>query len=277
VVIKVDGLAAGKGVVVAGSRAEAEAAVLELTHGGAVRLVVEEALVGREASLLVFADGKDYAVMPPARDHKRVGEDDTGPNTGGMGAVTDDEILDPATLELALKQVIEPALAGAAAEGFPFRGILFAGLILTADGLRVLEFNARFGDPEAQAILVRLQTDLTLVLEAVARGTLGRLKVAWSDDASACVVAAASGYPGAPETGDRIEGLEQAASHPGVQVFHAGTARDTDGEWVTAGGRILGVTAAGPHLDDALRRCYAAMSEISWDGMHFRRDIGSTG
>ncbi len=276
-VVKVDGLAAGKGVVVAGSRAEAEAAVHELSSGGPTRLVLEETLTGREASLLVFADGKDYAVMPPARDHKRVGEGDTGPNTGGMGAVTEGGILDDATLQAALKQVIEPALAGAAAEGFPFRGILFAGLMLTPDGIRVLEFNVRFGDPEAQAILIRLRTDLGSVLDAVARGTLGQMGLEWSADASACVVAAAKGYPGKPETGAVIRGLEVAAKHENVQVFHAGTAGDDQGNFVTAGGRVLGVTASGIHLSDALKRSYSALDEIQWEGMHFRRDIGRTG
>lgn len=276
VVIKVDGLAAGKGVVVARSRAEAEAAVHELTASGPTRLVIEEALTGREASLLVFADGKDYAVMPPARDHKRVGEGDTGPNTGGMGAVTEDGILDDATLQLALKQVIERALAGAAAEGFPFRGILFAGLMLTPDGVRVLEFNVRFGDPEAQAILIRLRSDLTQVLDAVARGTLGEIDLEWSADASACVVAAAKGYPGKPETGAIISGLEAAAKHPRVEVFHAGTARDTNGNFVTAGGRVLGITATGAVLEGALKHSYRALDEIKWDGLHYRRDIGRT-
>lgn len=276
VVVKVDGLAAGKGVVVARSRVEAEAAVHELSAGVPTRLVLEETLTGREASLLVFADGKDYAVMPAARDHKRVGEGDTGPNTGGMGAVTEDGILDDATLQLALKQVIEPALAGAAAEGFPFRGILFAGLMLTPDGIRVLEFNVRFGDPEAQAILIRLRTDLTRILESVARGTLGEIGLEWSAGASACVVAAAKGYPGKPETGAIIRGLDAAANHANVQVFHAGTARDGAGNFVTAGGRVLGITATGPELGDALRNSYAALDEISWEGLHFRRDIGRT-
>jgi phosphoribosylamine--glycine ligase len=276
VVVKVDGLAAGKGVVVARSRANAEAAVHELSAGEPTRLVLEEALTGREASLLVFADGKDYAIMPAARDHKRVGEGDTGPNTGGMGAVTEDGILDDAALHAALKQVIEPALAGAAAEGFPFRGILFAGLMLTPDGIRVLEFNVRFGDPEAQAILIRLRTDLSQVLEAVARGTLGDIGLEWSSDASACVVAAAKGYPGKPVTGSVIHGLDAAAKHANVQVFHAGTARDDLGNFVTAGGRVLGITSTGARLEDALKNSYVALDDINWDGMHFRRDIGRT-
>jgi phosphoribosylamine--glycine ligase len=282
VVIKLDGLAAGKGVVVARNRAEAEAAVHELAPGG--RLVLEEALIGREVSLLVFADGKDYAVMPAARDHKRIGEGDTGPNTGGMGAVTGDGILDHATLQTILRTVIEPTLKGAADEGFPFRGVLFAGLMLTRYGVRTLEFNVRFGDPEAQAILVRLRTDLVSIMDGVAHGTLGELKVEWSPGASACVVLAARGYPAKPETGSVIHGLDQIPR--GVEVFHAGTALDENGKLVTAGGRVLGVTSSvegnsrlkvgrrTAELDTALNRCYAAIAKIGWDGMQYRRDIG---
>lgn len=271
-VVKVDGLAAGKGVVVARSRAEATDAVKEMFAAGATRLVLEETLTGREASLLVFADGRDYVVMPPARDHKRIGENDTGPNTGGMGAVTDDEILDATQLQTALSTVIEPALAGAAAEGFPFRGVLFAGLMLTPDGVQTLEFNVRFGDPEAQAILVRLNSSLVSLFEGVARGTLARTKVEWNPDPSACVVLAARGYPGKPETGAVINGLDQVP--PDVQIFHAGTSRNGSDQYVTNGGRVLGVTATGPDLSGALSKCYAAVGQISWEGMHYRRDIG---
>lgn len=283
VVVKADGLAAGKGVIVASSRAEALRAVEDLMSGAAVgveaarRVVIEEALSGREASLLLFSDGRDYALMPAARDHKRVGENDTGPNTGGMGVVTDRDVLDEATLRRVVRDIVEPTLAGAQAEGIPFRGILFIGLMLTTDGPRVLEYNVRFGDPEAQAILVRLQTSLIDVCEAVARGGLGQLAVEWSDEASACVVLAARGYPSRPETRARIEGLEQAAQHEGVRIFHAATARSRAGEWLTAGGRVLGVTATGLTLDEALGRCYRAVGEIHWDGMHYRRDIGKQG
>jgi phosphoribosylamine--glycine ligase len=279
-VVKADGLAAGKGVIVARSRAEAKSAVNVLMEGGLVgaeaarRLVIEEALDGREASLLLFADGRDYALMPAARDHKRVGEHDTGPNTGGMGAITDPSVLDEETLRAVVCDVVEPTLAGARAEGFPFRGVLFIGLMLTADGPQVLEYNVRLGDPEAQAILVRLQTDLIDVFETVAHGGLGKLPVSWSNESSACVVLVARGYPSRPETGARIEGLERAAQHEGVQLFHAGTARSTSGDWLTAGGRVLGVTATAQTLESALRRCYDAMNQISWDGMHYRRDIG---
>ncbi|MBC7933563.1 MAG: phosphoribosylamine--glycine ligase, partial [Rubrivivax sp.] len=280
VVIKADGLAAGKGVVVAGTRSEAESAVVEMMEGGRVggeaarRVIIEEALTGREASLLLWTDGRDYVLMPPARDHKRVGEGDTGPNTGGMGAITAPGVLDAATLRFAIREIVEPTLAGARADGLDFRGILFVGLMLTEDGPRVLEYNVRFGDPEAQAILVRLQSDLYEIFDAVARRTLGELKVEWSDDASACVVLAARGYPEQPETGARIKGLEEAARVPSVQIFHAGTVRAGDGSFLTAGGRVLGVTATGATLEQALAHCYESASHINWDGMHFRRDIG---
>jgi phosphoribosylamine--glycine ligase len=280
VVIKADGLAAGKGVIVARTRSEALSAVNVLMEGRLVeaeatrRIVIEEALEGREASLLLFADGEKFALMPAARDHKRVGENDTGPNTGGMGAITDKAVLDEETLNRVIREVVEPTLAGARAEGFPFRGVLFIGLMLTAEGARVLEYNVRFGDPETQAILVRLQTDLVDIFEAVARGGLNAIPVRWSEEASACVVLASRGYPSRPETGARIEGLERAAQHEGVRIFHAGTARSESGEWLTAGGRVLGVTATAPKLEQALDRCYGAVREIHWDGMHFRRDIG---
>jgi phosphoribosylamine--glycine ligase len=280
VVVKADGLAAGKGVVVAQTRAEAERAVAEMMEGGRVgaeavgRVVIEEALAGREASLLLWTDGRDYRLMPPARDHKRVGDGDTGPNTGGMGAITAPDVLDEETLARAVREAVEPTLEGARAERLDFRGVLFVGLMLTADGPRVLEYNVRFGDPETQAILVRLRSDLSEIFGAVARGGLGGVGVEWSEDASACVVLAARGYPERPETGARVEGLEDAARVPGVEIFHAGTARAPDGSLVTAGGRVLGVTATGPTLGEALSRCYGSASRIHWDGIHYRRDIG---
>src|SRR5947207_1709406 len=280
VVVKADGLAAGKGVVVASSRSAAVQAVRELA-GGAVsaeafsRIVIEETLSGREVSLLLFSDGKDFRLMPAARDHKRVGENDTGPNTGGMGSITDGSVLDDAMRDNIVRDIVEPTLQGARDEGFPFRGLLFIGLILTADGPRVLEYNVRFGDPETQAILVRLRSDLAQIFGAVARGSLGEVKVEWSDEASACVVLAARGYPEKPETGARISGLEEAARVPSVQIFHGGTARADDGSLLTAGGRVLGVTATGATLDEARARCYESASHVNWDGLHYRRDIGS--
>lgn len=280
VVVKADGLAAGKGVVVARNRAEAEEAVVSMMEGvrvgagAGVRVVLEEALAGREASLLLWTDGRDYRLMPPARDHKRAGEGDTGPNTGGMGAITSPDVLDEETHARAVREVVEPTLAGIEADGLDFRGVIFVGLMLTADGPRVLEYNVRFGDPETQAILVRLRSDPFEIFDAVARGRVGELEVEWGEDASACVVLAARGYPEKPETGARIEGLADAARVPSVQIFHAGTARAADGSLVTAGGRVLGVTATGPTLDEALARCYDSASRIDWDGLHYRRDIG---
>ncbi|HKO45465.1 MAG TPA: phosphoribosylamine--glycine ligase [Pyrinomonadaceae bacterium] len=278
VVIKADGLAAGKGVIVAASRSEAEAAIKEITGGrlvsadAAQKLVIEEALSGVEVSVLVFSDGKNHALMPPARDHKRIGENDTGPNTGGMGAITDPSVLDPATLAQIEKDVIEPTLKGAAAEGFPFRGILFVGLMLTAGGPKVLEYNVRFGDPETQAILVRLNSDLLKIFEAMVDGTLNGMSVEWTDESSACVVMASGGYPGAYETGQQITGLRDAPE--GVEVFHAGTSKTENGDYATAGGRVLGVTAAAETLEQALRLCYSAAEQIGWEGVQYRRDIG---
>jgi phosphoribosylamine--glycine ligase len=280
VVVKADGLAAGKGVIVAPSRAAAEDAVNELTTGASVptdalgRILLEEALEGREVSVLLFADGRDYALMPPARDHKRIGENDTGPNTGGMGAITDASVLDGATYERIVREVVEPTLKGAAQEGFPFRGILFIGLMLTAEGPKVLEYNVRFGDPETQAILMRLKSDLFAVFESVVDGNLRNLDVEWSDQSSACVVLASEGYPGAYRTGFPISGLDSLATNrDDLQVFHAGTSR-SDERLLTAGGRVLGVTALGATLDQALANCYREIKSIAWEGMQYRRDIG---
>lgn len=279
VVIKADGLAGGKGVVVADGRTEAEAAVRYLTSGQAVgaeaasRLIIEEALRGTEVSVLLFADGRNYKLMPAARDHKRIGENDTGPNTGGMGAITDASLLDYETLKRVERDVIIPTLRGAEQDGFPFRGILFVGLMLTQSGPKVLEYNVRFGDPETQAILVRLQSDLLQIFQSMAAGSLVD-EVRWSDESSACVVLASSGYPGKYETGEVISGLEVAERLPNVHLFHAGTARDETGRFVTAGGRVLGVTATGRDLTTALGRCYEAIESIAWRGMQFRRDIG---
>ena len=282
VVVKADGLAAGKGVIVAPTRSAAIQAVKDL-RGGAVGseaarlIVIEEALSGREVSLLLFSDGKDFRLMPAARDHKRVGEGDTGPNTGGMGSITDAGLLDEATRDLIVREIVEPTLQGCRNEGFPFRGILFIGLMMTTKGPQVLEYNVRFGDPEAQAILARLESDLSRILQAISEGRLGEIEINWSPDSSACVVLAAPGYPGKPETGSLIRGLESAARHERVAVFHAATARNEEGGWLTAGGRVLGVTATGENLDLALSRCYEAVADLNWEGLHFRRDIGREG
>lgn len=281
VVIKADGLAAGKGVVVAPNRVEAEKAVEDLMihhvagREAAQRVVIEEALTGREASLLVFADGRDYALMPAARDHKRIGENDTGPNTGGMGTITDTSVLDKGIEDRVVREIVEPTLAGAREEGFPFKGVLFLGLMLTEDGPKLLEYNVRFGDPETQAILVRLKTDLLAIFNSMYDGTLGSLDVEWSEGASACVVAANKGYPGKYESGAVIEGLDAFREGP-VRVFHAGTARDASGRVTATGGRVLGITAGAERLSDALSLCYGAIEKIHWPGMQFRRDIGRT-
>jgi phosphoribosylamine--glycine ligase len=277
VVIKADGLAAGKGVVVAENHREAERAIEDLMvqhiagREAAVRVVIEQALKGTEASLLVFSDGRRFALMPPARDHKRIGENDTGPNTGGMGSITDGSVLETSVRDRIVREIVEPTLAGARREGFVFKGVLFLGLMLTADGPMLLEYNVRFGDPETQAILVRLKTDLFSVFDSMENGTLG--EVDWSEGSSACVVAANKGYPGKYETGAVIEGLDQA--DPGlVQVFHAGTALDSNGRFIATGGRVLGVTANASELSTALDRCYESLGKIHWEGMQFRRDIG---
>jgi phosphoribosylamine--glycine ligase len=280
VVVKADGLAAGKGVVVAHDRSEAESAISKLMEQGRVgddaarRVVIEEALTGREASLLFWTDGKDYVLMPPARDHKRIGEGDTGPNTGGMGAITSPDVLDAETQSRVVREIVEPTLAGLAADRLDFRGIIFVGLMLTGVGARVLEYNVRFGDPEAQAILVRLKSDLASIFDAVAHGRLSTVRAEWSQESSACVVLAARGYPEKPQTGDAIEGLDEAARDPRVQIFHAATKRDAEGAWHTAGGRVLGVTSTGTTLGDALARSYEAASRIRWEGMQYRHDIG---
>ena len=280
VVIKADGLAAGKGVVVAKNRAEAEAAIDEIMSGALVskeaaeKIILEEALLGNEVSLLLFADGENYALMPPARDYKRIGEGDTGPNTGGMGVITDGRLLTPEELQKIIDEIIKPTLAGAEKEGFPFKGILFLGLMMTADGPKVLEYNARFGDPEAEAILVRLESDLIDICGAIIEGTLDKDPIIWRDGCSAAVILAARGYPGNPETGGVISGLDIVNGQQNVIVLHAGTALNPNGEIVTAGGRVLAVTATASNLTGAVHRCYKAVNEISWDGMYYRRDIG---
>ena len=278
VVVKADGLAAGKGVVVARDRREALSAIADLqTIAGAAaasRIVLEEFLEGKEVSLIMFADGGDFALMPPTRDHMRIGEGDTGPNTGGMGTFTDDSLLSSQQTEQIIQEIIKPTLKGCVAEGFPFRGILFLGMMMTKDGPKVLEYNVRFGDPETQSILVRLETDLVDICEAMLDGKLSEVDIKWKPGSSATIVLAAEGYPQAPRKGDLINGVDKAASEEGVKIFHAGTSYSDDGSLVTAGGRVLGVTAVGESLNEALEVSYKAVSKISWEGMQFRRDIG---
>lgn len=279
-VVKADGLAAGKGVIVANSRAEAEESARMLMSGDLVsfdaarQVLIEEALYGTEASLLLFADGRDYVLMPPARDHKRIGENDSGPNTGGMGCVTGPTILAAETLERVVREIVEPTLSGARAEGFPFRGVLFLGLMLTADGPKLLEYNVRMGDPETQAILIRLKTSLVEIFKAIRTGRLRDVKVEWTNDCSACVVLASQGYPAQYSVNVPIRGLAGVNSFEDVKVFHGGTKRSEAGELVTAGGRVLGVTARGETLEKTVGRCYQAVAQIKWEGMQYRRDIG---
>ncbi len=278
IVVKADGLAAGKGVIICDSRNIAAEAAHGLFTGALLgaseqQLVIEEFIEGDEISYLCLSDGKHVVPLVPAQDHKRIGEGDTGPNTGGMGVYSTDSLLDPAMSEWILHHIAEPAVQGMAAEETPFTGVLYCGLMMTARGPQVLEFNARFGDPETQAILVRLESDLVDVLDACVDGRLADTPLHWSPAASACVVASSGGYPGSYKNGLPITGLAAAAQVPGVQVFHAGTAQ-VGGQIVTAGGRVLGVTAAAESLDQALARAYQAMAEISFEGMYYRRDIG---
>jgi phosphoribosylamine--glycine ligase len=278
IVVKADGLAAGKGVIICDSRATAAEAAQGLFTGtllgsASQQVVIEEFIEGDEVSFLCFSDGKRVTPLVPAQDHKRIGEGDTGPNTGGMGVYSTDSLLDPAMSDWILHHIAIPTVDGMAAEDTPFVGVLYCGLMITARGPQVLEFNARFGDPETQAILVRLESDLVDALEACIDGSLADTPLRWASGASACVVASSGGYPGSYKNGFPIAGLAAAAQVPGVQVFHAGTAQ-VGGQTVTAGGRVLGVTAAADSLDEALARAYQALSEISFEGMYYRRDIG---
>ncbi len=282
VVIKAEGLAAGKGVIIAADQAAAESAIDELMverRLGAAgdRLLIEECLVGRELSYLVFSDGRDYVPMPVAQDHKRAYDGDLGPNTGGMGAYSTSGLLD-AALEATIRQtIVEPTLEATRAEGFPFRGVLYTGLMLTASGPKVLEYNVRFGDPETQSIIRRLDSSFAELAWAVATGSLASVRPRWSSDSTTCIVLASEGYPGSYPSGRVISGLDSAAEVPGVVVFHAGTATAPDDTVVTAGGRVLGVTARAASLADATTLAYQAVERISFEGMQFRRDIGRPG
>lgn len=280
VVLKADGLAAGKGVVVAATRAQAEQAARALLSGELVgpagaRLVIEQCLTGEEVSFIVLSDGRRVLPFECTQDHKAVGDGDTGPNTGGMGAYCDGRILNAAERQQVLDRVILPAIETMRAEGTPFTGFLYAGLMITAEGPKVLEFNVRMGDPEAQPLMHSLEGDLAEALAACASGDLSGARLSWNSRPSVCVVLASEGYPGPPRTGLPIMGIEQAEAL-GATVFHAGTRR-ADGTLLTAGGRVLGVTASGPDLPEAIRRVYAAVEPIRFEGMHYRRDIGCKG
>ncbi len=279
VVVKADGLAAGKGVAVCASLEEAEAALhramIERAFGPAgERVLIEDCLEGEEASLLAFCDGQTVVPMPPARDYKRAHEGDRGPNTGGMGCYAPSGHLPPAVVEEVVRRVLRPAVAGMRRRGSPYVGVLYAGLMLTPYGPRVLEFNCRFGDPETQVLLPLLENDLVEVLLACIEGRLAEVPIRWKRACTACVVLASEGYPGPYEKGREIVGAEAAGERPGVVLFHAGTRREGE-RLLTAGGRVLGVTALGDTLDQARQRAYGAVEEVAFAGMHFRRDIGA--
>jgi phosphoribosylamine--glycine ligase len=277
-VIKADGLAAGKGVVIAQDRAEAEAAIDDMLGGrfgsAGARVVIEEFMVGEEASLFALSDGRSAMLFGAAQDHKRAHDGDVGPNTGGMGTYSPPPVLTPMLTLQARASLIDPAVAGMTAEGRPYRGALYAGLMLTAEGPKLVEFNARFGDPECQVLMLRLKSDIVPYLLACATGGLSDLaEPEWFKEAAICVVLAAQGYPEAPVSGTIIKGAE-ADFGEGVMVFHAGTARGEDGALVAAGGRVLNVCARGATLAEAREKAYAAVDAIDWPGGFYRRDIG---
>jgi phosphoribosylamine--glycine ligase len=278
IVVKADGLAAGKGVLICQSRNTALEAAHGLFSGKLLgepeqQVVLEELLHGDEISFMCLSDGKHVIPLAPAQDHKRIGEGDTGPNTGGMGVYSTDTMLEPGMKDWILRHIAEPTVRGMADEDTPFVGVLYIGLMMTARGPQVLEFNARFGDPETQAILLRLESDLVDALEASIDGRLAETELCWSPGASACVVASSSGYPGSYATGFPISGLGAASEVPGVQIFHSGSAQ-VGNQLLTAGGRVLGVTAAAPSLEETLARAYEAMAEIHFEGIYYRHDIG---
>ena len=278
IVVKADGLAAGKGVIVAETLAQAEEAVTDMLSGNAFgeagcRVVIEEFLGGEEASFIVIVDGKNVLPMATSQDHKRIGDGDTGPNTGGMGAYSPAPVVDAAVNQRIMEQVILPTVTGMAAEGNEYTGFLYAGLMIDAAGQpKVIEYNCRFGDPETQPIMVRLQSDLVSLCDSALEGTLDAAEAQWDARCAIGVVLAAGGYPEKYVTGTPIHGLESAQADT-IMVFHAGTAI-ADEQVVTSGGRVLCVTALGENIASAQRACYAAVDKISWDGMTLRRDIG---
>ncbi|HZQ23122.1 MAG TPA: phosphoribosylamine--glycine ligase [Terriglobales bacterium] len=279
IVVKADGLAAGKGVVIANSKEEAQAVAAEMLSGkmlgeAGACVLLEECLRGEEVSFLVFSDGERVAPLVAAQDHKRVGDGDTGPNTGGMGAYSTPSIIDDKMRDWLVVHVARPVVDGMKAEGAEYKGVLYCGLMMTARGPMVLEFNCRFGDPETQPILMRLESDLVEALEAAVEGRISDGAFRWSSDAAVCVVLASEGYPGSFEAGKRIIGLEHAAQMDGVKVFHAGT-NQRDGGFYTSGGRVLGVTSRAPDLEHAAQRAYEAVAQINFEGAHYRKDIAA--
>jgi phosphoribosylamine--glycine ligase len=279
VVVKADGLAAGKGVVICKTKEEASAVAAEMLSGkmlgeAGARVVIEECLKGEELSFLVLSDGERVAALAAAQDHKRVGEGDTGANTGGMGAYSTQTMVDAQMQNWLLQHVARPVVAGMKAEGAEYKGVLYCGLMMTARGPMVLEFNCRFGDPETQPVLMRLESDLVEALEASIDGRVSDGDFRWSADASVCVVMASGGYPGTFEVGKKISGIEDAEKVAGVKVFHAGTTKHDDA-YFTAGGRVLGVTARATSLEEAVERAYEAVGKISFGGVYYRKDIAA--
>lgn len=278
IVVKADGLALGKGVIVAQTIAEAKEAVVEMMQGGrfgksGARVLIEECMFGREVTVLCFCDGKTIVPMRASQDHKRVFDGDRGPNTGGMGAFAPSPLYTPDIAKRTMDEILLPTLHAMNAEGFTFKGVLYVGLMLTDKGPKVVEYNARFGDPETQAVLPLLESDLLEIMMAVRNQTLADIDIQWKDRAAACIVLASGGYPGKYEAGKMITGIEDAEA-AGATVYHAGTKR-TEAGLVTAGGRVLGVTALGDTLRDAVESAYAAARRIHFDGAHMRSDIGS--
>lgn len=276
-VIKADGLAAGKGVLICVTPKEAEAAIDEMLVRKAFgpagnRLVFEEFLDGEEASFMVLTDGEHMLPLASSQDHKRVFDNDEGPNTGGMGAYSPAPVVTPKIYQRILDEILSPLLAGLKRKGIRYRGVLYVGLMITKDGPMVLEFNARFGDPECQPIMMRLKSDLVPLLEATIDDKLHLIQPQWHDDMAVCVVLCASGYPGSYGKGAEIHGLDRLKNWEKGFVFHAGTAKD-NGRWVTSGGRVLGVTARGDTIENAVKEAYDAVGKISWNGMHYRKDI----
>ena len=279
-VIKADGLAAGKGVVLAENAVEAEAAIEDMMGSRVFgeagdKIVVEECLRGVEASMLCFVDTKTIVPMEPAQDYKRILDGDRGPNTGGMGSYSPSLVFNDALMQQLRKEILEPTLAGFQADGLDFRGVLFIGLMIGKDGPKVIEFNNRFGDPETQSVLMRLDTDLLDVFEAVCDDRLAEIELKWKPQTACCVVAASGGYPGSYEKGKVITGLDDVDED--IVVFHAGTAFDADGNIVTSGGRVLGVTALGETHDEAREKAYDNIEKIAFEGMQYRKEIGIVG
>jgi phosphoribosylamine--glycine ligase len=278
-VVKADGLAAGKGVVICKSKDEAAAVAGDMLSGkmlgeAGARVVLEECLQGDELSFLVVSDGERVAPLVGAQDHKRVGDGDSGPNTGGMGAYSTQSLIDDKMRDWLVNHIAKPVIAGMKQEGAEYKGVLYCGLMMTARGPMVLEFNCRFGDPETQPILMRLESDLAEALEASIEGRVSEGDFKWSADASVCVVMASGGYPGTFEVGKKIMGIEDADKVDGVKVFHAGTTK-RDGGYYTAGGRVLGVTARATDLECAVARAYEAVGKIRFENAHFRKDIAA--